>query len=148
MLIKFCFALLIFKPILPQKLVDFIHRNHRGSKEACCQDSYLKSCTDVRVNPDLLGQAQILTIQGIKLTFDGELPPHGYVYKSSEGDEAVLSFNWQTGNLFGSLHTADGRSFMIERCEKGHVWKEFDVASFPPEDEALSPENFDGNFGF
>ena len=147
MLLKLYFTLLLCQPIFSQELVDFVHRNQQDSREACCMDSFLKSCTDVRVNPDLLGQASKLNIKGIELSFDGEVPPNGYVYKSPQGDEAVLSFNWQTGNLFGSLHTEDGRSFMIEKCNNGHVWKEFDVSSFPQEEDGIYSEFF-GKFIF
>ena len=51
--------------------------------------------------------------------------------------------------MFGVLTTADGKSFAIEKCRKGHFWKEFDVSSFVQEDgldinaEAQSPMKID-----
>ena len=39
-------------------------------------------------------------------------------------------YNKKSGNIFGSLTTHDGKSFAIEKCHHGHVWKEFDVSSF------------------
>ena len=35
--------------------------------------------------------------------------------------------------MFANLMTADGKSFALEKCSGGHVWKEFDVGSFKPE---------------
>ena len=54
--------------------------------------------------------------------------------KTAEGDEAVISYNEASGNVFGSMKTHDGKSYALEKCHLGHVWKEFDVASFGPDE--------------
>ena len=113
-------------------------RSGAGSDEACCTDSNVASCLDVLVSPEYLDDDS-LTIIGIDFTFTNDVPPHGYAYSSDAGDQAVLSYNDDNGNMFGSVHTHDGRAYSIEKCENGHVWKEFNVASFPPEDDALAP---------
>ena len=89
----------------------------------------MKSCENIKINNSLL-EAGYLTINGIDFNFTNEVPPHGKAYSSAAGDEAVLSYNRATKTLFGSLHIHDGRSYSIERCNNGHVWKEFDVSSF------------------
>ena len=48
------------------------------------------------------------------------------VYKGKEQAEAVITFNQETGSLLGSLTDTVGRSFTIERCEGGHVIKQYD----------------------
>ena len=55
------------------------------------------------------------------------------VYKTAAGDEAIISYNPQTGGIIGSLHTQDGRSFALEKCGGSYIFEEFDVASFPTE---------------
>ena len=57
-----------------------------------------------------------------------------------------MSYNKDTGNIFGSLTTHDGRSFSIEKCHHGHVWKEYDVTKFKDDSEALDL-NINGDFG-
>lgn len=99
------------------------------STEICCTDDNLLTCTEVKLNPANLSKKKI-TLKGIKMTFENFIEPNGYDYKNSQGDEAILSFHKETGNMFGSLTTHDGRSFAIEKCHHSHVWKEFDVSSF------------------
>ena len=101
----------------------------KRSTEICCNDNNLLSCTEVKLDPTNLSKKKI-TLKGIQLTFSNFVEPNGYDYKSSQGDEAILSFNKETGNMFGSLTTHEGRSFAIEKCHHGHVWKEFNVSSF------------------
>ena len=55
------------------------------------------------------------------------------MYKTAAGDEAIISYNPQTGGIIGSLHTQDGRSFALEKCGGSYIFEEFDVASFPTE---------------
>ena len=58
----------------------------------------------------------------------------------TKGDEAVISYNEETGNMFGTLKMASGSSFAMEKCDNGHVWKEFDVSTFIP-DKAIKIGN-------
>jgi len=110
------------------EFLSFPNESQRSS-EICCNDDNLLSCTEVQLNPANLSKKKI-TLKGIKMTFQNFIEPNGYDYKNSQGDEAILSFHKETGNMFGSLTTHDGRSFAIEKCHHGHVWKEFDVSSF------------------
>ena len=109
------------------------------SQEICCQDSHVSSCFDVTVDPEALLFEEELTINGLDFFFSNEIPPNGLVYKNSLADEAVISYNENSGNMFGTLKTHDGRSFAIERCNQGHVWKEFDVSTFGPDEAESMP---------
>ena len=71
-----------------------------------------------------------ITINNVSLTFHGQVPPQGRVYKSDEGDEAVITYSEVTGSVFGSLKTRDGKSFALEKCHYGQVWIEFDIEIF------------------
>ena len=110
-------------------------------KEKCCEDSNLKTCDNIMINTNML-ESGYLTINGIDLNFTNEVPPNGKAYISTAGDQAILSFNKGTKSLFGSLHMQDGRSFFIEKCNQGHVWKEFDVSSFTDEELVLETGMF------
>ena len=71
-----------------------------------------------------------------ELSFSNKIEPNGFVYKSSVGDEAIITYNEQTNIAFGSLKTIDGSSFAIEKCGDGYVLKEYNVTTFG-EDKAL-----------
>ena len=112
-------------------------RNITGrSSEACCNDKHLLSCQPASVDADLLASQDDILLDDIVLTFKSTIPPNGFVYQSPAGDEAVITLNKVTGSVFGSFEeTSTGRAFAIERCSKGHVWKEFDVNSLTKDDE-------------
>ena len=82
------------------------------------------------MDPDSLHDREVIFIIGVRLQFSNTIPPHGQVYKSSLGDEAVINYNPNTGSILGTLKTHDSRSFVIERCNASYVIKEFDVKSF------------------
>jgi len=105
------------------------------SSELCCNDDHLLTCREVEFDPEDLSNDEI-QLMGINFFFDNEIEPHGFVYKNSQGDEAIIDYHEDTGNLFGSINTQDGRSYSIEKCKDVHLWKEFDVESF----EANIPE--------
>ena len=115
-----------------------------GSSEECCHDGNVLTCSNVNVNPGLLGED--LSINGVVLSFTNEVPPHGFAYSSEAGDTAVLSYNEDNGVMFGSLHTKDGKAFSLEKCHDGHVWKEYDVSSFPEEDDAVLAPGIDTSY--
>ena len=58
------------------------------------------------------------------------MEPHGFVYHNSLGDEAVITYNNKTGNMFGSLTTHEDKHYAIEKCHHGHVIKEYDLSAF------------------
>ena len=97
----------------------------------CCDDDHLLTCRNVDFKPDLLSKDDI-NVFGIDFVFVNEIEPHGYVYKNELGDEAIIDFHNDTGNLFASINTHDGRNYAIEKCKTGHIWKEFDAKSFEP----------------
>ena len=43
-----------------------------------------------------------------------------------------IPFLSNTGNIFGSLTTHDGRSFTLEKCKTGYMWIELDMESLHP----------------
>ena len=114
-----------------EDLVSRIPIGKNLESENCCTESNLLTCERVNVNPALLLEGQNdFTILGISFTFSNDIEPHGLVYKTEAGDEAVITYNEDTGNMFGSVKTREGRSYAIEKCEGGHVVKEYDMASF------------------
>ena len=104
--------------------------NARTSSEACCKDKNLLSCRDAMVNPEILDTKEDIRLADVVVSFKSTVSPNGYVYQSPAGDEAVITFNKKTGNMFGSFKTTSGRSFAIEKCSSGHTWREFNVNSF------------------
>ena len=82
------------------------------------------------VNPEILDTKEDIRLADVVVSFKSTVSPNGYVYQSPAGDEAVITFNAATGNMFGSFKTTSGRSFAIEKCSSGHTWREFDVNSF------------------
>ena len=68
-----------------------------------------------------------------QMVFHSTVQPNGQVYKNAQGDEAVITYNDLTGNMFGTFKTHQG-SYALEPCENGYVWKEFNVSSFEQSD--------------
>merc|ERR1712130_1052015 len=102
----------------------------RTSSEACCKDKNLLSRQDAMVNPEILDTKEDIRLADVVVSFKSTVSPNGYVYQSPAGDEAVITFNKKTGNMFGNFKTTSGRSFAIEKCSSGHTWREFNVNSF------------------
>ena len=115
--------------VLDKDLVTRIPVQKNVKPVKCCNENNLFTCESVTVDPEMLGQDD-LTILGIRFTFSNLIEPHGFVYKTAAGDEAVITYSKASGNMFGSIKTTDGKSFAIERCHGGHVVKEYDVTSF------------------
>merc|ERR1712168_1044606 len=118
------------------------------SIEACCSDNYLTTCQDAEVNSGLIGDQQDISIDGIDLQFKSTVEPNGFVYKNDDGDEAVITINPKTRNMFGSLKTHEGKSYSIEKSQKGYVWKDFDTGSFMPDisEKSSEPEDISRQF--
>ena len=134
-----CFIPLFLAPLtisaqlygnVDQDLVTRIPMPKNAEPESCCNEDNLLTCERVNVDPAMLGQDD-LTILGIRFTFSNHIEPHGFVYKTEAGDEAVITYREASGNMFGSVKTREGRSFAIEKCKGGQVVKEYDIASFP-----------------
>ena len=108
----------------------FFPRGQTNSSEACCNSSHLKNCWSAEVDADILRTREDINILDVDLKFDSTIPPNGNVYKNAKGDEAIITYNANTGNMLGSLKTHQGRSYSFHKCHNGYVWKEFDVDSF------------------
>ena len=135
---KFIFIFLC-QGLLAEELLEVL--SFDGSVESCCQDSHILSCINVDINPRILATGQEMSIMGTSLKFITDVPPSGYEYRSEEGDEAVISYNKDTGNMFGSFQERKkGRFYAIEKCHNGHVLKEIDVKSLP-DDQAVEPSS-------
>ena len=115
-----------------ESLITFQESRSR-STEACCTDPHLKTCLNIEINPELVEKNDDLNILGIELSHSNTVPPYGHNYKSTGGDEAVISYNPRTKNIFGNFKTQDGKSYSIEKCQNSHVLKEYDVSSFKPD---------------
>ena len=100
------------------------------SPEVCCNDENLMNCLSAAVDPELLLSKEDISILDTDLAFHSTIQPNGFVYKNSAGDEAVITFNQDTDNMFGSFKTHQDKSYAIEKCHHGYVWKEFNVTSF------------------
>ena len=105
------------------------------SLEPCCDHTHVLSCVDVEVDPEVLLNDHDISINNVTLLFSNFIPPHARTYKTEAGDEAVISYNELTGSITGTLHTADGHAFALEKCGRSYIFEEFDVASFPAEEE-------------
>ena len=78
---------------------------------------------------------QDISFNDIKLSFSNSIDPHGKVYKNKQGDEAIINYSEETGDIIGSLRTHDGHSYELETCgdEGDYIFKEFDLTSDPDE---------------
>ena len=112
------------------------------SVEACCNEEHLLLCTQVTVNPDVLLSGGDINILDSDLVFNSTVEPHGFVYHNTLGDEAVITFNNKTGNMFGRMSTHEGKHYFIEKCHHGQVIKEYDLSSF--EELEMGDENGGG----
>ena len=106
---------------------------------ACCNpNDHLLSCVSVKVNADIIFASQDnqdISFNDIKLSFSNPIDPHGKVYKNKQGDEAIINYSKETGDIIGSLRTHDGHSYELELCgdEGDYIFKEFDLTSDPDE---------------
>ena len=78
-----------------------------------------------------------ITIHGRDLHFIKTVAPHGRVYANTVGDHAIVSHNPDTNNVFGSLTTHEGRTFYLEKCKSGQVWKELSVTTPDDDDDEI-----------
>ena len=122
---------------------EFLQVLNSRSSESCCRAD-IKTCQDVLIDSELLWLSQSLSILNISLTFCSQVQPNGFVYKNDLGDEAVITVNNRSGNVFGSFKTHQGKSFGIEKCQTKQVLKEFDLETFDQE-EVLHSENWSNN---
>ena len=114
------------------------------SAEPCCDKDTL-TCYDVDVDLESLQSEEDISMNGIDLIFSNTIPPHGRVYKTDLGDEAVISINEETGNIFGTLKTHDGKSFALEKCGKEYIFEEFNLQRFPTEEGKPLKSPFNAN---
>ena len=82
---------------------------------------------------NLLELKQGISFKDINLTFHSTIEPNGFVYKNSVGDEAVITYNSITDNMFATLKTHHDKAYDLEPCHNGSVWKEYDISSFGPD---------------
>ena len=78
------------------------------SNDPACRDGGLVSCNSAVVDPAALLSGGDLDIGGFQLSFIGTVHPNGYVYRTTGGDEAVITYNSKTKNMFArytTLHT-------------------------------------------
>lgn len=78
----------------------------------------------------ILRTRENISIMDIQVNYVSDIPPNGHVYQNKQGDEGVITYNPATGNVFGTFKTNLGKSFAIEKCIGGYIWKEFDIGSF------------------
>ena len=121
------------------ELLTPVSRDPRS--ESCCFEDHLLECQHIDIQPGLLIRKKEIKILGISFTFSNHIAPHGFVYMSQAGDEAVITYNDVSRNMFGGVKTREGKSFAIEKCEGGHVVKEYDVKSFNEDQGIPSPED-------
>ena len=126
--------LVIVGAVSSRELFSLSTRSWSRSTQPCC-DQHTLSCHDVDVDPESLLSDESISINGLELKFSNTIPPHGRTYKTEHGDEAVISYNKDTGNIFGTLKTIDGKSFALEKCGDGYIFEEFDLHAFPAEEE-------------
>jgi len=121
---------------MPRRIIGGALPNMRSggsTLEPCCQASNILSCQPTTVDPTALGSTEDLEVEDVVLAFANTVPPHGFHYTNAAGDEALITLNPTTQNMFGSLKTISGRSFALEKCKNSHMWIEYNVTSFKPE---------------
>lgn len=97
------------------------------SIEKCCEDEKYISCMDVDLNfDDFHTMKKTITVAGITLDFFTEVPPMGFAYKNDNGTEAVFTYDKENHHLFGNINTDEGKSYEIESCQFGHIFREID----------------------
>merc|ERR1712126_601959 len=74
------------------------------SSELCCNDDHLLTCREVEFNPEDLSNDEIQLL-GIDFFFDNEIEPHGFVYKNSQGDEAIIDYHEDTKSFWKHQYT-------------------------------------------
>ena len=127
--------------VVSSKELFSIPQVNSRSAEPCCDKNTI-SCYDVEVDTESLHTEDGILINGMALEFSNLVPPHGYVYKTVLGDEAVISYNEETGNVFGTLKTHDGKSFALEKCGNNYIFEEFDLNTFAANDLPKEAEEF------
>ena len=100
-MLKYYFNLLLYLSLLQhtkgsEEFLSFPNGTERSS-EICCNDDDLLSCSEVKLDPRKLKDKEI-TLKGIQLTFSNNIEPNGFGFQNDQGDEAVLSYNKDTGN--------------------------------------------------
>ena len=116
----------------------FTIKSTRRSFQPCCDKDSL-FCYDAVINPEpdfgfyLLSDNEI-SFGGLLLSFSHTIAPHGRVYKNEKGDEALMSISKDKG-ISATWKTKDGRSFSLESCGINHIFEEFDLMSFPAEQQ-------------
>ena len=96
----------------------------------CCSDPdpTILSCKRAKINPGLLNsERKNVSILDIEFTFDFRVEPHGFAYHNSQGEEAVITYNNKTGNMFGSFTDTEGKSYAIQKCHHEYVIKQYGV---------------------
>ena len=116
-----------------------IRNRSSRSVDVTCNDNHLSLCLDVDVNPNLIRNKEDININGVDLELKSTVEPNGLVYRNDDGDEAIITLNPKTGNMFGSLKTHDEKTYSIEKGFRGYIWKDFNTRAFKPEIPEKSP---------
>ena len=110
----------------------------------CCRGSLILSCRKATVDPAIFTSRTAILLPGTDhvFSFTNTVPPNGQHYTSAEGDEATLTLNPRTGNMFGTMKSRD-RAFSLEHCEAGYVWVEYDILAIQEEEEDMGEDGED-----
>ena len=102
-------------------------KNDFQEKTCCDGRKDVVNCEQIHINiPLLLNQQSSIMLKDIKLTWTKTSSTNTQVYETEDGSEAIISYDIQTGNIFGLINT-DDRSFSIHRCKDIHILEEFDL---------------------
>jgi len=114
----------------------------RGAPELCCKEDNLLHCSPVTINPEILATREEIKLLGIDLSFSNAVEPQGLAYKSKGGDEVVITYNEQSGNMFGTLSKENGDTYMIEKCHNSHVIKRYNESRLELDEDEIE-ESYD-----
>ena len=85
---------------------------------------------------------------GANFLFSDTVPPNGFSYHTEDGGEAILTYNTESGNMFGSVHMPDGSVYGLEKCEYGHIWIEYDMSTFKEDEDDVVYSNTSNNLEY
>jgi hypothetical protein len=101
---------------------------------------FIKSCREVKINPNVLGHPGAIALPNITLKFAGQISdnPNAFRYKTVGSNTGVVIKCSADRTSCNAWMNTDGVTFMLEQCENNvHVWIRLLPMALPPEQPGL-----------